>query len=118
MENKPNKVRRGEIVVFPAGSRVHYVLTPQELEALYEDDRRRGDTMDCAGESRIHHRQSSIRFDVATSVLVTGLTGVEWHSWYKKPSGLIKGVVTSGRNVGVEVSFDKGYASKLPRLTE
>ncbi|NCA17920.1 MAG: hypothetical protein EBS90_12910, partial [Betaproteobacteria bacterium] len=68
-------VKKGDVYLMSTGSSVFYIRSQQELEALYEDDRRRGDTLDSAGEPRIHNRQGRIYFAEPTTVMVLGLTG-------------------------------------------
>jgi hypothetical protein len=100
-------VKKGNIYHMPRGSSVFYVLSQQELEALYEGDRLRGDTLDSAGEPRIHNRQGRIYFAEPTTVMVLGLTGARWASWHKRPVGLVRAVVTSGPQTGKEVAVTK-----------
>jgi hypothetical protein len=107
MKSKGNKVKRGDVYLMPRGSSVWYVLSQKELDALYEDDRRRGDTLDSAGEPRIHNRQGRIYFAEPTTVMVIGLTGAQWGSWYNKPVGLVRAIITSGANLGTEISVTK-----------
>ena len=101
------KVKKGDVYLMPRGSSVFYVLSQQELEALYEDDRHRGDTLDSAGEPRIHNRQGRICFAEPTTVMVIGLTGAQWGSWHNRPVGLVRAVVTSGPFLGKEVTVTK-----------
>jgi hypothetical protein len=112
------EVKRGDVRVMPAGSHVYYVRTPEELEALYADDRRRGDTIDDAGERRIHHRQGTIRLEEPTSVMILALKGAPWHAWHRKPRGLVRAVITSGPNVGIEVSLTKQAFAAHPPVVE
>ncbi|NBW06396.1 MAG: hypothetical protein EBR82_00030 [Caulobacteraceae bacterium] len=107
MKSKGNKVKKGDVYLMSTGSSVFYIRSQQELDALYEDDRRRGDTLDSAGEPRIHNRQGRIHFTEPTTVMVVGLTGAQWGSWYNKPVGLVRAVVTSGPSLGREVTVTK-----------
>jgi len=101
------KIKKGTVYVFPKGGEVYYVRTPDELKDLYAADQATGNTLNSAGESLIHNRQGSIRFVEPTTVMIVGLTRAEWHSWYNKPVGLVRAVVTSGPNIGRQVSVTK-----------
>lgn len=100
-------VRRGDVYLLPEASAVYYTRTDAQLSALYEDDHRRGDTMDSAGEPRVYSRQGVMTFDEPTTVLITSLRGVPWHAFSRRPPGLVQGVVTSGRWLGTMVVLKK-----------
>ena len=109
-----DKIKRGEVVVLEAARRVWYRRTREEIEAERQSDIARGHNMTDDGETILYSSLGSIVLSEPTTVLVTALTKVPWHSWHNKPSGLTAGVITSGRYTGKEVTFLRGKPLKFP----
>lgn len=83
---KPSK---GESITLPAGSKLYFIRTNAEVEALYEADRQAGVYMDSAGEPILHSRQGAMYTDELIHALVIETRNVPWASWNRKPVGLV-----------------------------
>ena len=94
------KPKTNDVVVLPAGKTVYFTRSQEEVQALIDRDRATGNTMDCAGESRLYSSQGALRLLSDTTVVVTRTRGVEWGGWNKKPKGLMEGITDAfGRPV-------------------
>ena len=102
------KLSRGTIVKLHSAM-LYYTLSEEEVSRMREDDRRSGNVLDSAGEPRIYNRQGRIVVvkDDDITVMVTSLNGVDWHSWDRKPKGLVRAVVTTGSGAGREVAVSR-----------
>jgi len=114
-----SKISRGDIFQINDFTSLFYTRSKEEMDALRVRDRLAGDMMDSGGEPRIYSSQGSLLVDAGTTVMITALKGAKWSGWGRKPTGLIKAVVTTGRHLGREVALrkrDLESANRLSRL--
>jgi len=111
------KISRGDIFQLNEFASLFYTRSKEELDNMYAEDRLAGNMYGDDGEPRIYSSQGSLLANVGTTVVVTALKGAEWSGWGRKPTGLIKVVVTSGRYLGREVVLRKRDLESANRLS-
>ncbi len=102
-----SKIARGDSYFLAPNATVYYTRGDDEVRRMYEDDRRNGNTMQDDGESRIHSRQGYVFLVPATAVLITRLSGAEWHEYNNKPRGLIVATIITGPYTGRSVAVER-----------
>jgi len=89
-------VRRGDTLVLPAGTRVWWTRSDEEIRSLRDSDIAAGRFCDSAGESIVYSPLSSFFLDEDVVVLVTRLRGIVWPGWTRRPAVLTEGFLTLG----------------------
>jgi len=111
------KISRGDIFQLNEFASLFYTRSQEELDSIHAEDRLAGNMIGDDGEPRIYSSQGSLLAPVGTTVMITALRGAEWSGWGRKPAGLIKAVVTSGRYLGREVGLRKRDLESAVRIS-
>lgn len=90
-----SKVRRGDVIILPAGTDVWWTKSPQEIEAEYQRNAASGRFLDSAGESILVSSVSHQRLQTPTFALVTKLRDVSWDHWTRRPKRLTEALITN-----------------------
>lgn len=91
-------MKKGETIIIPSGTYYWWTRSSEELNALYAKDAATGNTLDSAGEPRLHSRTGTATTTEDTSAIVVRTRGAPWDHWVRKPKGLIEVLAPIGNS--------------------